>query len=78
MEHLFIKFTELPTGLKTKKISVSSVNGIGLGIIKFRPQWRAYVFEPFPNIVLDSKCMRNITEELEFQTNNWRNSLTNN
>lgn len=61
---------------KTKAFNVRGrTSQVYLGLIKFRPQWRKYVFEPEANTVYDHKCLVEIASFCEDQTKEWRATL---
>lgn len=63
-------------GLKTKIFSVAARGtSIGLGYVRFRPQWRCYTFHPATQTVFDTKCMMDIIGFIEEQNKDWRRSL---
>nr|WP_299067117.1 hypothetical protein [uncultured Allomuricauda sp.] len=52
-------FKEVKDTGKTKVWEVSSRhNDVVLGKIGWYPQWRRYVFYPFPNMLFDYACLR--------------------
>lgn len=62
----YVYFNEVPNeGKKTKKCSVTSKDGYHLGFIKFWSAWRQYTFHPNEDTLFDTKCLREITSELE-------------
>lgn len=62
---------------KTKKYRIISMNsGETLGIIKWFPNWRKYVFFPESRTIFDNKCLNEITQYLETLMTE-RNSGTN-
>lgn len=68
MSHL--QFSDVPFEGKTRKISVSnSQNGVLIGMIKFYPQWRKYVFYPETYTLFDVDCLTEITQMLEYLMN---------
>jgi hypothetical protein len=73
----YLTFVELdPEGRRTK---VYSIYGRGLdmllGYIRFRPQWRCYVFHPEHHTLFDIKCLRDISEFIEAQNTAWKATL---
>lgn len=70
----YLEFTELDHG--DRKTKVFSVYGrgtnINLGIVKFRPQWKCYVFVPEPGTLFDVKCLNDVVSFLSEQNQEWR------
>lgn len=61
----YLQFNDVPFKGKTRKISVSnSQNGVLIGMIKFYPQWRKYVFYPETHTLLDMNCLTEISDVL--------------
>lgn len=48
---------------------------IYLGIIKFNPRWRQYIFEPDNKTIWSSVCMKGITTFIDEINLKWRNKL---
>lgn len=62
----YLDFQELvPSGRKTKIISVLSKNNVLLGDISFWPAWRKYVFNPASGTMFDDKCLKEIVNKLD-------------
>lgn len=61
---------------KTKAFNVRSRKSQDyLGLVKFRPQWRKYVFTPESNTLYDSVCLAEISIFCRRQTEEWRKGL---
>lgn len=62
----YVYFNELPNdGKKTKKYSVISKDDCHLGFIKFWGAWRQYTFHPDDDTLFDTKCLKEIIDEIE-------------
>lgn len=60
---------------KTKVWAVKSKrNGNVLGQIRWFGRWRQYSFYPEHNTIFDSTCLKDITEFLKNQMDEWRKS----
>ena len=60
-EGKYIDFRLTELGVKTKKWVVQNRdNAIVLGRIAWFGRWRKYVFEPYPNMVFEETCLRDI------------------
>jgi hypothetical protein len=46
-----------------------------LGLIKFNPRWRQYVFEPEKNTIWSSSCVKGIVEFIDEINYKWRVKL---
>ena len=62
---------------KTPVIEVYSKSYELLGVIKFFPQWRKFVFES-DKCIYDSKCLSDLIMVLDEQQELWKNSLKEN
>lgn len=75
-EGKYLAFHEQKTETKTKVFAVSGKGTtILLGFVKFRPQWRCYVFIPEDRCLFDWKCLEDIKVFLIEQNNLWREGL---
>jgi len=76
MSKSYLDFTPVPSNTKTQVWEVCSPSAF-LGNVKFRPQWRKYVFEPTTQIptVYDAGCLHQIAHFCEVKTKEWRDSL---
>lgn len=73
---IYIQFIEIPTDAKTSRFKVLDRDGlIELGVVRFRPQWRAFVFEPNEDTVFDTKCLNEIIVFLNNQHSLWLKGL---
>lgn len=73
----YLIFDEYVTpGKKTHSYGVKNRQSLTtLGVIRFWPAWRKYVFEPVGDVIFDAKCLAEITEKLDSLTAEWRASL---
>lgn len=62
----FIQFTDLVSKTKTKVVDVSNTSGVSLGLIRFWGAWRQYTFQPDANIVLNTDCMKEIVDKVDY------------
>lgn len=70
----WLRFTVHRDTGKTKVWGVYGLGGEGsrsgppyLGSIKWRGQWRKYVYEPWSPIVMDADCLRDVINFIELQ-----------
>lgn len=71
-------FENKPSHRKTSIFSVSPKGRseeVILGYIKFRGQWRSYVFFPCAQTLYDPKCLLEIAEFLKDLNFKWRQGL---
>jgi hypothetical protein len=71
----WITIKEIARKTKTKQFVVQTTEGLHLGYIKFRPQWRKFSFYPDPNTLYEADCLKDIASFCESQTNLWRFDL---
>lgn len=66
----YLKFLEVQsTHLKTRLIDVRTVNSdVSLGLIKWYPRWRQYVFAPASNTVFNPSCLHEIMSRVDAMT----------
>ncbi len=62
----------------TNKFTVTNrSNGAIVGTVRWYIFWRKYCFFPVVNVILDSRCLKDISEFVELKTNerkeNWKN-----
>lgn len=70
----YVRFNEVYSPNKTKIFAVVNWRDIGLGFVRFKPQWRKYCFYPSINCVFEEICMRDISNFIESETKKWRES----
>jgi len=73
----FLKFKKLKRkpGQKTDRWEILSHDGVQhLGYVRFYPQWRCYIAEPFSGTVWSSECDITRSKFTEKQTRLWRES----
>lgn len=70
----FVKLIEIdpPKGYVTKVFKVLSINGDELGLIKFFPRWRKYVFMPNENTLFDMGCLGDIIDYINVIQQEWK------
>lgn len=69
MSYLTIAPGTKKDGQKTYTYCVFALaSSVFLGIVKWRPGWRKYVFEPQPDTVFDCGCLREMADFLDQQT----------
>lgn len=74
----FIEFKEIQdVKTKTKQFYIENKASKSiLGYVVFFPQWRKFVFtQILDEIIFDSKCLREIADFCDKQTNEWKESL---
>ncbi len=70
MNETFITFHEGPPKPKTRTWQVrAKQGGVLLGEIRRFGRWRCYAFEPWLNTVFEHRCLRDIADFCEHQTN---------
>lgn len=62
---------------KTPIINVLNKSDEKLGVIKFYPAWRKFIFES-SECIYDSSCLTDLIEVLDEQQEVWKQSLNNN
>jgi hypothetical protein len=76
----YLYFNELNTDAKIKtrlwEVMNTSTDAV-LGRIKFYGAWRKYIFQPLTNTLtlFDAKCLREIADFCEQQTEAWRTEV---
>lgn len=69
----YIEFREGPPHPKTRVwVVVATENENLLGVVKWFGQWRCYAFFPEIQTVFEKKCLRDIADFCELQTNEQR------
>ena len=71
----YLQFVEVQTLKKTKEFNIFGQMSSYLGIVKFRPQWRKYVFEPEPKSVYDASCLIELSNFCNEQTIKWQKEI---
>lgn len=68
------------TGRKTNIYAVRRNDKTGiahyLGIIRFNPRWRQYIFEPDSKTIWSSSCMKGITGFIDEINLKWRSKIS--
>ncbi len=76
MESKYLNFIKQDVPTKTALYKVENKSGEYLGIIRFWPAWRKYIFIPKSgDLIFDSSCLSDIITELNNLTAEWRASL---
>jgi hypothetical protein len=71
----YLSFNLLASAGKTGRWDVRSTAGGSLGVVRFYPQWRKFVFEPAERTLYDHGCLREIADFCERQSQAWRQSI---
>ena len=50
---------------KTRYVTVVSIHGAELGVIKWFGRWRQYAFFPHPQTIFNPECMTDICGEIQ-------------
>jgi hypothetical protein len=62
---------------KTKTWRIINSNDTPLGIVRFYPPWRRFVFEPHAGTIYEEVCLRDIAEFCVEKTKAWRLEIKN-
>lgn len=71
----YLRFSLRADNGRTKTWSVNNLEGISLGVVTFRPQWRKYVYMPGIQTVLDASCLLEIANFCFTESTAWRTGL---
>lgn len=63
-----LTFHEVPYEGKTKRWEVKNSMALIIGWIQWWSPWRKYVYQPIPKLVLDEKCMRQVSDFIQTET----------
>lgn len=75
-EPKWIRFVPLDAATKTPRWQITtSFDGGDLGLVKFYPMWRKFVFFPSDGTLYEADCLRDIAAFCEEQTRVWRTGL---
>lgn len=74
----YLNFTQISDTGKTKLIGVGNNSGEKLGMIRWKPGWRRYAFEPNEGTIFDSSCMKEIVEFIDSLMDERKNILNKN
>jgi hypothetical protein len=65
--YLVFKHVGFSVSGKTTEHKVTNLDGIELGMIKFKATWRKYCFYPVANTVYDNNCLKEIMDFIDLQ-----------
>lgn len=72
----FVKFVEVPNpGKKTKRWTISTIEGLAIGWIEFWSPWRKYVWSMVPGSIFDISCTVEVVEFLKQHANDRQEAI---